>query len=203
MIGPRRVGVALLLAGAGGSSSRARAFSLGAAPGRRPSGTSGVGRAVAEEGGDDRPASPSGGPSGGPLALAVALVLLCATADPASAEPFDERIPSPIPTGSSAPAAGSGRGLADTDAFKMLPRKPAYSGAVKELMDLRDLQDARLDACADKGKFWEQCFMYGQSDGVDVDAPGSGGVGGRMDNQLISPVGSLEPPRETRKIPTW
>ena len=84
----------------------------------------------------------------------------------------------------------------------MLPRQRVLSGAVKELKDLQDLQDDRLNACHDKGKYWEQCFMYGQSDGVNVGSADEDSRG-RMDYQLISPVGSLNLPSNTNKIPTW
>ena len=86
--------------------------------------------------------------------------------------------------------------LSDTNAFKSLPRERAYSGAVKELIDQQDLQDSRLQACQDKGIWWEQCFMFGQNDGDQS-------VRGRMDSQLISPMGLLNPPSDSQKIPTW
>ena len=94
--------------------------------------------------------------------------------------------------------------LSDTDAFKQLPRQKAYTGAVKELMDLQEMQDTRLSACEDKGKFWEQCFMYGQSnDGISPVKNKFGEDRGRMDNQLISPTAALNPPSDSTKIPTW
>ena len=40
---------------------------------------------------------------------------------------------------------------------------PIKAKARKELSDLKNLQDSRLDLCADKGKNWEQCFMFGES----------------------------------------
>ena len=39
--------------------------------------------------------------------------------------------------------------------------------------------------------------MFGQNDG---DQPVRRG---RMDSQLISPMGSLNPPSDSKKIPTW
>lgn len=100
--------------------------------------------------------------------------------------------------------------LSQTKEFQMLPREtlqlPPTSlssplkEAIKELKDLQDFQDARLDMCADRGIFWEQCFMFGESDDSKV---GNDGVRKRMDNQLISPMGALNPPSELKSIPTW
>ncbi len=139
------------------------------------------------------------------LALAFMLVVSCPSAEPASAAPFNDFPLSQfagVPTPSS--KANNGLNLSDTDAFKKLPRQPSYSGAVKELRDLQDLQDSRLAACQDKGIYWEQCFMFGEStDGVDVSIAASEETRGRLDYQLISPVGSLNPPSNSKKIPTW
>lgn len=134
--------------------------------------------------------------------LAPAIMLaLCQPLEPASAAPFTE---SPILPFSSASKVTSypAFNMPETDAFKLLRREPRLTGAVKELKDQQDMQDSRLGACEEKGKFWEQCFMYGQSeDGVDiiVDAKERG----RMDPQLISPVSSFNPSSGTAKIPTW
>lgn len=131
--------------------------------------------------------------------LPAALMLAsCQPPEPASAAPFGEYPLLTIPS-SSKVAPNQSYNLPDTDAFKMLRREPRLSGAVKELKELQELQDNRLEACEDKGIFWEQCFMYGQRDGISVAEETTG----RMDNQLVSPVGSLEVPAETRKIPTW
>lgn len=40
--------------------------------------------------------------------------------------------------------------------------------ALQELNKLKDLQDSRLEQCADTGIFWEQCFLYGESEGMEV-----------------------------------
>ena len=40
---------------------------------------------------------------------------------------------------------------------------PLKVKARKELNNLKNLQDSRLEICADKGKNWEQCFMFGES----------------------------------------
>ena len=40
---------------------------------------------------------------------------------------------------------------------------PLKVKARKELNDLKNLEDSRLELCADKGKNWEQCFMFGES----------------------------------------
>mmetsp|Transcript_18346 Transcript_18346/g.39659 ORF Transcript_18346/g.39659 Transcript_18346/m.39659 type:complete len:191 (+) Transcript_18346:77-649(+) len=130
--------------------------------------------------------------------LAAAFMLaLCQPLEPALAAPFNELPLMPSTKVTSSP----GYNLPDSDAFKMLRKQPQFSGAVKELMDLQELQDSRLDACEEKGKYWEQCFMYGQNDGIDVS--GGGSDRGRMDNQLVSPFGSLNPPPDVKKIPTW
>lgn len=92
--------------------------------------------------------------------------------------------------------------LSKSEAFKMLPRQPQLSGALKEIRDLQELQDSRLAACEEKGQYWEQCFMFGQSEG-GVDATTSGTDRGRMDYQLITPAGALNPPSDVRKVPTW
>ena len=125
------------------------------------------------------------------VTIAAFILAIWQPLEPAHAAPFNETPLLP---------AGINYKLSDSDAFKRLPRQPVLSGAVKELKDLQDLQDSRLNACEDKGKFWEQCFMYGQSD-VDVRIPGEDR--GRMDSQLISPMGALNAPANARKIPTW
>lgn len=92
---------------------------------------------------------------------------------------------------------------------------------MRELTELQELQDARLDACADRGTLWEQCFMFG-------DSASDGGSGGGtkakkgatnlqngLDYQYLSPVGALEsgesgndqqqppPGRPKPRVPTW
>lgn len=139
--------------------------------------------------------------SGVSLAPAMILVITLHPLEPASAAPFNEFPLLPNPTTTKA-VSSPNYSLSESDAFKMLRREPILSGAVKEIHDLQDLQDDRLKQCEDKGIYWEQCFMYGQSDGVEV----SGATDedrGRMDYQLISPVGSLNLPSNTKKIPTW
>eukprot|EP00986_Skeletonema_menzelii_P019802 scaffold29164_cov171-Skeletonema_menzelii.AAC.1 len=69
------------------------------------------------------------------------------------------------------------------------------------------MQDARLDKCADRGVYWEQCFFMGESEGVDTIGKvifGKGEDQSGIDSQFISPVGALNPPPEKKKsIPTW
>jgi len=94
--------------------------------------------------------------------------------------------------------------LADTDAFKKLPLERTYSGAIKEIRDQQDLQDDRLHECATKGKDWEQCFWFGQSNDGEFTISTDGSYRGRMDSQLVSPAGILTTtPTESNKIPTW
>lgn len=97
--------------------------------------------------------------------------------------------------------------LSDSAAFKLLPREMQKSTAIKQLQDLKELQDARLDKCADRGIYWEQCFFMGESEGVDAIGKvifGKGESQSGIDSQFISPVGALNPPPEMKKsIPTW
>jgi hypothetical protein len=109
--------------------------------------------------------------------------------------------------------------LSDTEAFKTLRRELPVSRAVRELNDLKDLQDSRLGTCADRGVMWEQCFMFGDSESERSGA-GKGGLntagGGRrakkggsnpnngLDYQLISPIGAFDPGQASAaRIPTW
>ena len=99
--------------------------------------------------------------------------------------------------------------ISDSAAFQLLPREMPKSTAVKQLQDLRDLQDSKLDQCADRGVYWESCFFMGESEGVDTIGKvvfGKGEEQSGIDSQFISPVGALNPPPETKKsmsIPTW
>ena len=43
--------------------------------------------------------------------------------------------------------------------------------ARKQVRELQELQDSRLDICADKGENWEQCFMFGESPDSYNDIP--------------------------------
>ena len=119
--------------------------------------------------------------------------------------------------------------LSETEAFQKLRREPPTTRSLRELTQLQDLQDARLDACADRGTLWEQCFMFGdsESNGGSSGSGGGGGSGGTkakkgatnlrngLDYQYLSPVGALESgnnsdqpvsPASTRPkttVPTW
>ncbi|GFH46540.1 predicted protein [Chaetoceros tenuissimus] len=95
--------------------------------------------------------------------------------------------------------------------------------AMKQLIDLQNLQDERLDQCVDKGIDWEQCFMFGNSSSVTF-ADGQGndwqkGLGIKIPvNKLRGPElpvpspGSLlgednatqgTTPLQSRRPPTW
>eukprot|EP00804_Cyclotella_cryptica_P020973 CCRYP_009298-RA/>CCRYP_009298-RA protein AED:0.37 eAED:0.37 QI:0/-1/0/1/-1/1/1/0/165 len=87
--------------------------------------------------------------------------------------------------------------LVDSNAFKLLPREPRLTRPDKELRDLKDLQDSRLDVCADRGIFWEQCFMFGQSGG-GIDENGNSSIGS---SQLLWKDRLKQTGRST--IPTW
>lgn len=83
--------------------------------------------------------------------------------------------------------------LSETVAFKMLKREPVYSGTVKEIKDLQDLEDSRLAACEEKGIFWEQCFVFGENDGER-----------RGPKDAMSPAGSRNHHSDrSTKVPTW
>lgn len=58
--------------------------------------------------------------------------------------------------------------LSESAAFQLLPREMRQSTAIKQLQDLKDMQDDKLDKCADRGVYWEQCFFMGESEGVDT-----------------------------------
>ena len=105
-----------------------------------------------------------------------------------------------------------------TEAFQNLRRDPPTTRALRELSELQELQDARLDACADRGALWEQCFMFGDSasdgggGGGTKAKKGSGNLQNGLDYQYLSPIGALEsgdsgsqqqPNRPKTKIPTW
>lgn len=95
--------------------------------------------------------------------------------------------------------------------------------AMKQLIDLQNLQDERLDQCVDKGIDWEQCFMFGNSSSMTF-ADGQGndwqkGLGIKIPvNKLRGPElpvpspGSLlgednatqgTTPSQSRRPPTW
>ena len=95
--------------------------------------------------------------------------------------------------------------------------------AMKQLIDLQNLQDERLDQCVDKGIDWEQCFMFGNSSSMTF-ADGQGndwqkGLGIKIPvNKLRGPElpvpspGSLlgednatqgAAPLQSRRPPTW
>ena len=84
--------------------------------------------------------------------------------------------------------------LSDSNAFKLLPREPTRTKSAKELQDLKELEDDRLDKCVDKGIFWEQCFIFGESDKNGDDSM-------RTDNVNRMQKGTV-PARKT-VIPTW
>jgi hypothetical protein len=111
--------------------------------------------------------------------------------------------------------------LSQSNAFRALRREPIMSQARRQLEDLKDLEDSRLDQCADRGVYWEQCFMFGESNTrtpttsnrstSDTNTGGNGDLRVResgLDNQLLSPIGAFEPgstsrPGKSSKPPTW
>lgn len=108
--------------------------------------------------------------------------------------------------------------LLDSEAFKNLRREKPQTKAMRDINDLKQLQDDRLDQCADKGEFWEQCFMFGESSNINNDANSGQQDGTRakkglgnsewrngLDYQLISPTGAIQPGSSRGKTgpPTW
>ena len=119
--------------------------------------------------------------------------------------------------------------LSESEAFQRLRREPPRTRAMRELTELQELQDARLDACADRGALWEQCFMFGDSASASDSSSGGGGGGTKakrgatnlqngLDYQYLSPIGALEngesssgnndqqlplSGRPKTKVPTW
>ena len=95
--------------------------------------------------------------------------------------------------------------------------QPSKVRGLKELQALKDLQDDRLDQCADRGIFWEQCFMYGESSSESITKYGTKArtskfsdinqkIRNGLDYQMISPLGAMEPENSDiarRMPPTW
>jgi hypothetical protein len=102
--------------------------------------------------------------------------------------------------------------LSQSSVFANLPRERPLTRAIRELNDLKDLQDYRLDVCAERGVFWEQCFMFGEG---TSSTPGQQAskktmkqtmINNGLDYQLISPLGALDPGSNSNKKntpPTW
>lgn len=94
--------------------------------------------------------------------------------------------------------------LANTEAFRNLRRELPTTRAIREINALKDFQDLRLEKCVDRGIFWEQCFMFGES---NWQKDGTNHVN-EMDYQFISPTGALNPGTSAvnklkTNIPTW
>ena len=93
--------------------------------------------------------------------------------------------------------------LSQSSVFATLPREQPLTRAIREVNDLKDLEDHRLDVCADRGAFWEQCFLFGEGN------TGQGKtkkikINNGLDYQLLSPLGALEPGSSGKNIPaTW
>lgn len=83
--------------------------------------------------------------------------------------------------------------LSNTQEFKTLPKEPILTPSAKELRDLKELQDRRLDECVEKGVFWEQCFIFGENDSSS-NAVGNDRGAGEKDRSAGF---------EKRKPPTW
>mmetsp|Transcript_1946 Transcript_1946/g.4187 ORF Transcript_1946/g.4187 Transcript_1946/m.4187 type:complete len:198 (+) Transcript_1946:91-684(+) len=130
-----------------------------------------------------------------PIALAATFWWAVVAAEPAGAAAPSLSLPPQTPTTKLAPPRPSPFGsfsLGNSNAFRLLTRDPPLSQAERRLRDVTELQDERLDSCADRGPYWEQCFMFGMRD----DAKG-------IDYQWGSPEASLEPPMKLGRPPTW
>lgn len=92
--------------------------------------------------------------------------------------------------------------LSQSSVFANLPRERPLTRAVRELNDLKDLEDYRLDVCAERGVFWEQCFIFGEG------ATGQAKTKQTLINvgldYRISPLGALDPGSSKKNMPpTW
>jgi len=52
---------------------------------------------------------------------------------------------------------------ASEDFFFKSQISPQQEKALKDLKDLKTLQDSRLDLCVERGRDWENCFLFGDS----------------------------------------
>lgn len=94
--------------------------------------------------------------------------------------------------------------LPRSKAFQSLPREDSRqiksllfpAPTKKEIQDLKDMQDKRLDICAERGVYWEQCFIFGDT-GLDADSNTASSSLGRILNAKDSDSGA------NRKPPTW
>lgn len=97
-----------------------------------------------------------------------------------------------------------GTSIADTPAFRLLPRR-RESAAVKQLIDIAELQDEMLTRCIDRGEYWEQCFFSGMRDdskGIDYQW-GSPEAALEMPQQQPLSSSSSSSPSSRQKLPTW
>jgi hypothetical protein len=93
--------------------------------------------------------------------------------------------------------------LSQSSGFANLPRERPLTRAIRERNDLKDLEDYRLDVCAERGVYWEQCFMYGEGTTGQAKTKQTM-INNGLDYQLISPLGALDPGISKKNMPpTW
>lgn len=78
---------------------------------------------------------------------------------------------------------------------------PRKAKAMKQVVDLKTFQDSKLDACIDRGKDWEQCFLFGDS----VSPATNNGDNGRRTTNPLQRIEdtTIDINRPRRKPPTW
>mmetsp|Transcript_12582 Transcript_12582/g.23593 ORF Transcript_12582/g.23593 Transcript_12582/m.23593 type:complete len:144 (+) Transcript_12582:281-712(+) len=62
----------------------------------------------------------------------------------------------------------SSHGVDDYFLLRQQSQDPIKVKAMRELRELKMLQDSRLDSCVERGKDWEHCFMFGDSKSQDT-----------------------------------
>lgn len=94
--------------------------------------------------------------------------------------------------------------LSESKEFQSLRREPKLPPGRQQIRDLQDLQDSRLEQCANRGVFWEQCFMFGES-GSYLPKEKQDDRGGKLnivyDNESLSPRDTLKRP-ESESVPS-
>lgn len=86
--------------------------------------------------------------------------------------------------------------LVDQNEMFTNSRNPRQQRAIQDLRNLKALEDSRLDMCADRGKNWEHCFIFGDSTTKDS-IPGStrlGRLSHTTDSQNVRSKSSNKPP---------
>lgn len=85
----------------------------------------------------------------------------------------------------------------DASFFQQPSKDPLRVKALKELNDLKKLQDSRLELCVERGRDWEQCFFYKDSQSSPVKK-----VNQPKPQKATIDNSVMDEPR-TKKPPTW